>query len=96
MDVEKPFRAAEQRLASATEATVDADDPEKNIENGEEEVYVHLQLCSPRKSRLQSLQNNQTYSPVVADGLKQNADQPEQCVEDYDMKVDMHVISFPS
>jgi hypothetical protein len=31
VNVEKPIRATEQRLASATDATVDADHPKQNV-----------------------------------------------------------------
>jgi hypothetical protein len=43
VNVEKPFGATEQRLASAADTTVDADHPEQDVEGYEGQiVYVQV------------------------------------------------------
>lgn len=46
VNAEKPFRAAEQRLASPTDATIDVDHPEENVEDykllATDDVRLHL------------------------------------------------------
>src|SRR5215510_8619833 len=42
VNVEKPFRATEQWLASATDTTVDADRPKQNVVDYGELLDVHL------------------------------------------------------